>query len=142
MNPAIEELKKSIDRWTKDADRARQRALEAAAEAERLQAELLSLQHALAALERPRGKPAKVMHQPTLVPDIRTHKTGRNKTDIALTIIANTGAQGINSDQLLDALSKQGLTMSKNYVFNIVSRLKSQNKIEVRGGRYYARTAA
>jgi hypothetical protein len=65
-----------------------------------------------------------------------------NKTELARLIIAATGDNGMNADELQDAFAKRGYTLHRNYVFNIASRLKHQGKIEQRDGRYFATKAA
>lgn len=42
--------------------------------------------------------------------------------------------------QVREAFSEQGLDLSLNYVFNILSRLKKAGTIEQREGRYYIKS--
>lgn len=139
----VDELRARVAECDKEVEKARERYAVAEATLEQAQRDRKHFQGALdAILRREGGKttPKKVVAKSQIAAlPIAPPDDASNKTDIAFAIIKASGADGLETSDLDSALKARGLTFSKNYMFNITSRLKAQGKIDKRGRRYYAK---
>ncbi len=138
MTAITEHLKHRVEQTRVALEKARARLAEARAQEESLTAELGAYERTYQAELRREGKAPTSQQQP-LGKDFVGISNGSNKTEIGLAIIRAGGSHGVGPDDVSRGFKEHGHEINRNYVFNIVSRLKSQNKIEVRDGRYFAK---
>lgn len=144
MGGLIDQLRARLEELTKEFERARTKAQEAMAVADRLGQDVAAYSQTLAAEERRLGKtvtPAKptTAQQPTLMPSMKIQRGKGDKTSVAFGAITQGGAQGVTVDDIEAALKAHGFDAKRNYIFNITSRLKQGGTIEQRGKRYYVK---
>jgi hypothetical protein len=63
---------------------------------------------------------------------------GIDKTAVLMKALTDNSSNGGTPNELYTAMRRVGADCSENYVFNILSRLRQQGKIEKRGERWYA----
>lgn len=136
-------LQTRVERLRTEYEKARARAADLKAKEESLASELSAYERILAVELQREGQSAPQLSkpvQPALAADLRNTGNGHNKTVLAAAIIGATGMQGASVSDLDMGFRQHGINLQRNYLFNITSRLKSQGKIEQRGGRYYVKS--
>lgn len=142
----IAQLEQRVQNTKLELGAAEKRSAEVSAEVERLTSAVTAYESALAAEKRMRGLPADT-EQPEVAPepeatDLLGHRkptNGINKTAFVHDLLIKAGRAGLTGDDVYRALEKASLRVHRNYVYNIMGRLKLTGAAEQRDGRYYVK---
>jgi hypothetical protein len=135
----IAHLSGRVDETKAKLEDARARVLAAKADEDQLAADLAAYERTLAAERRVRGiepEPEPKRDVDLLGEPVREDGT---KTAFVFHAIRQAGSAGMSNIEIYQTMLRADPQTNRNYAYNVVSRLKEQNRIERRGDRFYAK---
>jgi hypothetical protein len=102
------------------------------AQMEALRNQIVGIDRAIAVMEGTEYKP----------PEGRQRERGHNVKDTVLGLISTAGTIGLSVNQVLDNAKITGIKLDRGTVSSLLSRLKRENILDMKGGQYFVRPPA